>query len=116
MLRAAMERAGYHVLVAASGSEALDIARGHEGPIDLLITDMVMPKMNGRELARRLLEERPGVAVLFCSSGYPDTTFQVAAGEAPPAFLQSSAPIELTRRVREMLDSVKGGNGATSAA
>ena len=116
MVRAALERSGYRVLVAAGGPEALVLAAAHEGPIDLLISDMVMPKMNGRELARRLLEERPRIAVLFVS-GYPDTTFEIPAGQKPPEFLQKPfAPIDLTARVRQILDALKSGNDAARTA
>jgi len=75
-----------------------------------------MPKMNGRDLARRLLEERPGMPVLFMS-GYLDNKLDATAGEAPPAFMQKPfAPSELTARVREMLDTSRGGNGAARTA
>jgi len=60
---------GYRVLPCASGPEALAIAAGHEGPLHLLLTDVVMPGMNGRELATRLLEGRKGLRVLY-TSGY----------------------------------------------
>jgi signal transduction histidine kinase/ActR/RegA family two-component response regulator len=62
---------GYTVLVAASGDEALQVAREHRGPIDLLLTDLVMPKMSGKELAGRMRRERKGLRVLFMS-GYSD--------------------------------------------
>src|SRR5207302_471128 len=55
-----LERAGYRVLVATGGTEALAVAEHHDGPIHLLLTDVVMPEMNGRELARRLAALRPG--------------------------------------------------------
>jgi PAS domain S-box-containing protein len=108
MVLAALERCGYRVLVAAGGAEALEVARAYEGPIDVLITDMVMPRMNGRELATRLLQERPSTAVLFMS-GYPGDTLQTTgalSGEAE--FLQKPfAPIVLTAKVREIVDRKK---------
>ncbi|MGH2929169.1 MAG: ATP-binding protein, partial [Solirubrobacteraceae bacterium] len=67
-------RAGYVVLSAASGPEAITIARGHPGPIHLLLTDVVMPKMRGTELADKLRGTRPELRVLYMS------------GYAPPAF------------------------------
>jgi CheY-like chemotaxis protein len=116
MVRSALERCGYRVLLAGSGPEALEVAHTHEGPIDLLITDIVMPKMSGHELARRMVEERPGMPVLFMS-GYLDNRFDTTSGDAPPAFMQKPfAPFELTARVREMLDTIKGGNGAARTA
>ena len=72
-LRAIVERiltnAGYHVLTAGSGRQALAMAAGHPGTIDALITDVVMPVMNGRELAKAVQAARPGLPVLFMS-GY----------------------------------------------
>jgi two-component system, cell cycle sensor histidine kinase and response regulator CckA len=65
----ALESEGYRVLSAADGREALEIAARHDGPIDLLASDIVMPGMSGRELAARLTASRPGLCVLFMS-GY----------------------------------------------
>jgi PAS domain S-box-containing protein len=64
-------KAGYQVLVAADGPEALDIAARHQGPIHCLVSDVVMPGMDGRQLAHRLLAERPETAVVFIS-GYAE--------------------------------------------
>ncbi len=64
-----LEMLGYNVLAAGGPEEALALEAGHKGPISLLLSDVVMPQMNGRELARRLLEKRPGMRCLFVS-GY----------------------------------------------
>ena len=64
-----LEPLGYTVLVAATPAEAISLAAAHSGPIHLLITDVVMPGMSGRDLAERLLEQRPGTRCLFMS-GY----------------------------------------------
>jgi two-component system, cell cycle sensor histidine kinase and response regulator CckA len=61
--------AGYHVLTATNGREALDIAQRHHGPIHALLTDVVMPRMNGPELAQSLQHHRPATPVLYMS-GY----------------------------------------------
>jgi PAS domain S-box-containing protein len=66
-----LRRAGYHVLEASHPHHALALAREHVGPIDLLLTDVVMPLMSGKELARQLCAQRPDLAVL-CMSGYSD--------------------------------------------
>ena len=67
--RATLERAGYVVLPASDGASALAVADAHVGPIDLLLTDVIMPGMNGRELALAMTARRPGLPVLFVS-GY----------------------------------------------
>ena len=64
-------RLGYSVLLAGDGEEALEVAQAHQGPIDLLLTDVVMPKMNGRELAQELARRIPDIKVLY-ASGYTE--------------------------------------------
>jgi CheY-like chemotaxis protein len=63
-----LERAGYRVLQAAEGDEALAIARTHPGPLHLVLTDVVMPGMNGRELGERMSAERPETRLLYMSA------------------------------------------------
>ena len=67
VIRRSLMREGYEVLVAEDGQRALELSRAHPQPIDLLITDVVMPGLTGLELARELLVERPGLRVLFIS-------------------------------------------------
>jgi two-component system cell cycle sensor histidine kinase/response regulator CckA len=96
---------GYAVLVAGHPHEALAIAADAARPIDLLITDMVMPGMGGRELAARIKSARPGIKILLIS-GYTDTSF-IYEGKMEPgtAFLQKPfSPRTLARVVREVLD------------
>jgi len=64
-----LEAAGYQVLVASSGEEGLRLAASHHEPIDLLVTDVVLPRLNGRELYQQLLPQRPKLKVLYIS-GY----------------------------------------------
>jgi two-component system cell cycle sensor histidine kinase/response regulator CckA len=64
---------GYQVLSAASGAEALEVSRAHSGEITLLLTDLMMPGMNGRQVAEALRKERPGIHVLYVS-GYTEST------------------------------------------
>ena len=97
---------GYQVLAAANGTEALQLARQHAGAIHLLLTDVVMPGMNGRMLAERLAPFHPGMRVLYMS-GYTDS-FIAGHGvlEAGTHLLHKPFTEEtLTRRVRLVLDS-----------
>jgi CheY-like chemotaxis protein len=100
--RRALERQGYTVLAAPNALEALHAAESHAGAIHLLVTDVVMPGMNGPDLARDLTRLRPDVRVLFMS-GY--------AGEAKvqPFLAKPFLPETLVKRVREVLDGVPLG-------
>ena len=62
-----LTRAGYRVLNAVDGEHALEVSRGYSGPIDILLTDVKMPKMEGMELSAHMLKERPGIKILFMS-------------------------------------------------
>jgi PAS domain S-box-containing protein len=101
--------AGYRVLAAASGPEALALVNDSTARIDLVLTDLVMPRMNGRELTRRLQEARPGVAVLYMS-GYAAGTLVHDGGLEPalPFIPKPLHPADLTRKVREVLDGRPG--------
>ena len=97
---------GYTVLAAPSGADALELAASHAGPIHLLVTDVVLPGMSGRELATRFQSVRPGLKVLY-TSGYTDDAV-VHHGVLDPgiAFLQKPFTSgTLARKVRETLDS-----------
>jgi len=110
LVQMALERHGYVVLTAESGSEALSLAAAHNGPIDLLITDVVMPDLRGPELARRLVQQRPGLVTLFMS-GYMDDALadDPTALPVPVDFIQKPfSPSALAARVREMLDRRRG--------
>lgn len=105
-----LRRQGYHVLEAQNAGDALLVCERHPLPIHLLVTDVVMPKMNGRELAERLLVIRPDLKVLFMS-GYTDNAI-VHHGILDPdvAYVQKPlVPDVFARRVREVLDSPKHG-------
>jgi two-component system cell cycle sensor histidine kinase/response regulator CckA len=106
----ALRRRGYRVIEAADGDQAIDTAHGHAGVIHLLVTDLVMPGMTGRELARFLKHERPGLRVLFIS-GYSDERAEPRGSEGgPEAFLQKPfTPVVLARQVRQILDAAGPG-------
>ena len=99
-----LERAGYMVLAAANGKEALELASGHSGTIDLLITDLVMPEIGGRQLARQLSAMRPGMVVLYTSGYTAEAMNQQAVLEDGDTFLgKPFTPDGLLRRVHEVL-------------
>jgi two-component system, cell cycle sensor histidine kinase and response regulator CckA len=67
LARSVLVRAGYKVLDAIDGEHALEVSRAFTGPIDVLLTDLKMPKMDGIELSTHILRERPGIKILFMS-------------------------------------------------
>jgi CheY-like chemotaxis protein len=99
---------GYSILVAERPEAALDICRQHPGKIDLVLTDVIMPGMNGREMADEIIAMRPEVGILFMS-GYTDAVVVRNENAARvTAFLQKPfSPTVLGRKVREMLDELE---------
>jgi PAS domain S-box-containing protein len=115
LARTALQAYGYTVLEASNGSEALQICERHEGPIHLLVTDVVMPGMSGKELADRLASGRPEIKALYVS-GYTDGSI-IHHGMLDPsvAFLQKPfSPDALARKAREVLDEKREGNSEGS--
>jgi PAS domain S-box-containing protein len=97
---------GYTVLEARDGEEACRLARERQGPIHLLITDMVMPRMGGQQLADLLARDRPSLRVLFVSGYADDTMTRTGVPRARSAFLQKPySPDQLAQKVREVLDA-----------
>ena len=106
-----LEAAGFHVLSAASGEEALEVAARYGGTFDLLLTDVVMPGMNGRVLAEQLSPRQPGMRILYMS-GYTDS-FIAGHGVLEPGTHLLHKPFTdevLIRKVREVLDGGKPGS------
>ena len=97
---------GYTIIEAANGIEALDIARKHEGEINLLITDVIMPGVSGQDLAEQIRASRPDIKTLFVS-GYTDNAIaHQGILDADVAFLQKPFTVQsLCRKVRAVLDS-----------
>lgn len=99
---------GYIVLEAKNGTEALAIARSYTGPIDLMITDVVMPQMGGAILAEGLAAERPDMKVLFVSGYAEATVLRHGAIDVTTRFLQKPFSLKvLARKIRELLDAEK---------
>jgi two-component system cell cycle sensor histidine kinase/response regulator CckA len=105
-----LQRSGYIVLEAGGGPEALEIVAGHSGVISLLITDVVMPGMSGRDLSKRLSEIRPGLPVLFLSGYTSNAIVHHNVLDSGVNFLQKPfTPEGLAHKVREVLNtSAKG--------
>jgi hypothetical protein len=102
--------AGYTVLDAPNGADALAVCDRHEGRIDLLVTDMVMPGMDGIELARRVCDSRPGIPVLFMSGYVEDAKERLEDLNEGRAFLQKPiTPTKLSRKVRELFSGRETG-------
>jgi PAS domain S-box-containing protein len=98
---------GYQILEATTGEEALAVANQHSGPIHLLLTDIVMPRMSGRELALTLTKARATMRVLFMS-GYTDENVIRHVGDPDSGFLQKPfSPAVVIERVRAALDAGK---------
>ena len=106
LVRRCLVSRGYVVLEARNGQEALDVASNHSGPIDLLLTDVVMPNLSGRELAERLVVQRPSMRVVFMSGHSDEAVARHGVLTTTSSFLQKPVlPDALGRVVREVLDA-----------
>jgi CheY-like chemotaxis protein len=95
---------GYSVLDASNGSEALKLSQQHKGVIDLMLTDVVMPKLGGRELAESLAGTRPAMRVLYMSGYTDDAIVHHGVLDGRAAFLQKPfTPDDLARKIREVM-------------
>jgi len=104
-MRQGLERYGYTVLEAPDGDTALQLAAKHHGPIHLLLTDVVMPGVSGRQLADQLVRLRPGIKVLYASGYTDDAIIHHGILEPGIAYLQKPFTRDaLARTVREVLD------------
>jgi two-component system, cell cycle sensor histidine kinase and response regulator CckA len=105
LARSALEQSGYKVLEAVNGLAAIEVAEGRRGPIDLLVTDVVMPGMDGGQLADTLRVRIPGIRVLFISGYTDDAVVRHGILHEHVAFLQKPfSPAALAAKVRAVLE------------
>ena len=103
-----LQRSGYAVLEAAGGVEALDALREHPGPVHLLLTDVIMPEMNGREVAQRVRGQRPGIRIVYMSGYSPEAIAHDGLLDEGAAFVRK--PFEsglLLQTVRRALNTTE---------
>jgi CheY-like chemotaxis protein len=114
--RQMLEIAGYRILEASGGAEAIRLVEQFAGPIHLLVTDVVMPHMGGRQLAERLVAIRPELKVLFFSGYMDDAIVRHGILQAEVAFLHKPFTLAvLTHKVREVLDGTNRGSGGAAS-
>ena len=107
LVASSLRKEGYRLLLAASAEEALKIVDTHDGPIDLLLTDAIMPGRSGIDLARELVARKPGLPVILMS-GYTEETLPVdALGPAITLLQKPFTPRDLRQRIRAVLESTK---------
>ena len=106
VVRLALDMQGFTVLEASGGAEALRLADAHDGPVHLLVSDVVMPEMGGRQVLEAIRRVRPGVRALFMSGYTDDAVLRHGVVESTDAFIQKPfTPLSLARKVRQVLDT-----------
>jgi two-component system, cell cycle sensor histidine kinase and response regulator CckA len=107
LVRQVLQESGYTILEATSGAEAVSLCQEYHGPIHLLLADVILPEMDGREVARRLTLVRPHMRVLHMSGYAQDSVLGRAVAAEQAIFLQKPfTPDTLRRKVRAALDAV----------
>lgn len=105
MMKLILQRHGYTVLEASDGVNGVEVSRAYTGPIHLLLSDLVMPNLSGRELAETVIAARPGVRVLFMSGYTEDILVHLGVESSTAEFLHKPFTLDsLGRKVREILD------------
>jgi CheY-like chemotaxis protein len=109
-----LEKRGYTVLAAEDGTEAIRILENNPGEIDLVVSDIMMPKLNGLELRKKTILLRPAMRFLFISGYAEDTIGRTAHLPQDAGYLEKPfLPIELARKVRVLLNESDAGRGCT---
>ena len=103
IVRTVLQAHGYTVIEASSGNEAVLTATQHRGPIDLLLTDVVMPDLGGRALADRVRAQRPQIRVLYMSGYADDALTQRGVSQGDPFLQKPFTPLALTRKIQDVL-------------
>lgn len=107
MIKMFLEPEGYTILAAANGTEALEAGRSCEGRIHLLLTDVIMPKMNGQEVADELKKSRPDIQIIFMSRYTDDVIAHHGVLEGGVNFIQK--PISLCTLAKKLREVLKKG-------
>ena len=111
LARIILVKTGYVVLEARNGREGLALCEAHQGPIDLLLTDVVMPELGGRQLAQAALKLRPALKVMFISGHTQDVVLKEGVKKGTPFLQKPFTPAGLAHKVRETLDSAARSAG-----
>jgi DNA-binding NtrC family response regulator len=115
LLHEGLQARGYDVLVASNGVEALRVAEQHDGPIRLLITDVIMPQMSGPELAKCLTQVRENTDVLYMSGYADDKLNAIASSDGELTWMQKPFYIDdLVRKIQEILQRKDGSSPAVA--
>jgi CheY-like chemotaxis protein len=115
--RSVLQMYGYTVLEADGPAEAIRLSKTYAGPIDLLLTDVVMPQLNGKRLSELLMPDRPEMKVLFMSGYTDDAVIRQGIFEAGVNFIQKPfVPAALSAKIREVLDSQNAGSATEASA
>jgi response regulator RpfG family c-di-GMP phosphodiesterase len=116
LMRRILERTGYVVLEAEHGAQAIERCVSHEGAIDLVVSDIVMPTMGGREMANKLREVRPNSRLLFISGFTDDEVMHQGIIIPGSEYLQKPfSPVSLVAKIGEMLLEPAAGPQAGTA-
>jgi CheY-like chemotaxis protein len=117
LISVSLEKRGYTVLAAEDGTEAIRILENNRDEIDLVVSDIMMPKLNGLELRERAILVRPDLRFLFISGYAEDTIGRTARLPQDAGYLEKPfLPIELARKVRALLNESDAGRGSTKTA
>ena len=105
VLRTQLEQEGYNVLEASNGNVALAVSERHSGPIHMLLTDLMMPRMSGLELSQRLAAVRKGLRVLCISAYVDDSMVRAMLQYSRIDFMAKATTSLVVRKVRELLNA-----------